>query len=130
MKIGTTNAFARKTSVAGVTITAGLISQIKLKALRTDITLSKAKKAWFRLEFKLRNDLPASSYINIKNPGSFTLDTSTHSLLGTPTGYYLESGLEDESSTVELAISHTYVSDYTIKIEKYKAVTSPDIIQV
>lgn len=130
MKIGTTNAFARKTSVAGVTITAGLISQIKLKALRTDITLSKAKKAWFRLEFKLRNDLPASSYINIKIPGSFTLDTSTHSLLGTPTGYYLESGLEDESSTVELAISHTYVSDYTIKIEKYKAVTSPDIIQV
>jgi hypothetical protein len=78
MKIGTTNAFARKISVAGVTITAGLISQITMKPIISSITLSKSKLAWFRLQFKLRNALPLGSIIRLKIPSSFTLDTSTH----------------------------------------------------
>ena len=95
-KEGTTLALTRRLDVQGVPITPGKITQISLQPVDNFFLVSRKKLMWYRLKFKLTNPLPSGAMIQIKVPDSMTL--TIKDVLGKPSSYYVESGLEDISN--------------------------------
>lgn len=129
MKEGTTLCFARRLKVQGVPITAGLISQISMQPVDSFFLPSQKKLMWYKLNFKLKNPLPTGSMIQIKIPNTITLNDDK--VLGNPSSYFIESGIEDKDDRNPLKIERiTIGSSFYIKITNYKGMEVPNKIVI
>jgi hypothetical protein len=128
-KEGTTAAYARRLGVQGVPIIAGAITQISLLPVDSFFIQSKRKLMWFRLAFKLTNPINDGSMIEIKIPDSMTL--RTYDVLGQPSSFYVESGIQDKNNEDPMEISfYDSGGSRFIRITNYEEQNQPDNINV
>ena len=129
MKEGTTLAFARKLGVQGVPITSGQISQISMQPLDSFFLPNQQKLMWYKLSFKLKNPLLQGSIIQIKIPSTFGL--LDNQVLGNPSSYYIESGIEDIDFFNPLKIEKITIgsNDY-LEISNFKGMEVPNKIVI
>lgn len=124
-KESTTLAYTRKLAVQGVPITAGGITQINIQPVDNFILTSRYKLMWYRLRFKLTNPLPSGAMIDIKIPDSITL--TVEDVLGAPSTFYVENGIEDISNEDPIDISSVVEgSSRYIRIKNFKPQSQPD----
>ena len=84
---------------------------------------------WYRLKFKLTNPLPTGAMIQIKVPDSMTL--TIKDVLGKPSSYYVESGLEDISNESPLSLTSAIVlGSRLITIKNFQPQSQPDSIAI
>lgn len=109
MRDGTNVIYDVKTGVPGVTIDAGLISNILLSKADPDAIQSLSKTMDYTLDFQLTNPLGLNAVIAFEFPPSFLIDTSAAKLR------YIQYGLEDpsESSVATIAVSSSNVLTIT-----------------
>lgn len=128
-KEGTSLAYTRKLDIKGVPITSGKITQISIQPMDSFLILSRGKQLWYRLAFKLTNPLPTGSIIEIKIPD--TIGLTEWYILGKPTSFYVETGLEDISYVNPLSIYTITISGSKyIRIENFKEQLKPEKIVI
>ena len=117
--------YDRKLDVPGVTITPGLITNIKIKKLDKDIEITRNKLMKFQMQFKVSNKLKTGSMIRMMFPASFKI--FDYKILDSPKSYWVDFGLEDKTETDALVTELDAVNDI-IFIKNYKTKEEPDII--
>ena len=102
----TTVMYDQRTQVSGVSITAGLVTNISLTAVNPSVIAAQAKVMDYILKFTPTNQLYNLTVITIEFPPTFVIDTSSTKKV------YIMHGLEDnsESNPVGLSISSNIIT--------------------
>ena len=130
-KKGTNSAYFEKLNIKGVPISPGKINQISLKSYDQFVSLSKGKKLYLKLKFKLQNGLPEDSKIEIKLPNGLKLFKINNFTLDRAWSYFIESGLEDKSKDEILKMKHTIIDGFDIlTLSNFKSQKTPGLISL
>lgn len=119
LRADTTAVYDQKTSIPGVPITPGKISNIALTLNNPIAIQAKGKIMDYKLTFLPKNPLPAGSVISLEFPVAFPVVT------GINANTYIISGLQDisETSTVGMNLAGT-----TLDITNFQPQSIPSLI--
>lgn len=98
-KGGTSVVYSRKSSISGLSITAGRLSGVSLAPVSSTILLTTKEIVQYTLKFTLFNEVAAGGKIVITCSSAFNLDGLTN--------LWLNSGLADESLTQPLTLTYS-----------------------
>lgn len=116
---GTNAIYDRKTSISGLPITAGTLSNVALTKLNIAATRARNKVMDYTLTFLPKNSLKLGSVIVLTFPATFAIDTTY------VTNNYIVSGLDDISEDVTVGLA---VASNAITLTSFAAITTPSLI--